>query len=153
MKRAEVPKQTPKEVVTDSIQIENSNVIQHNSEVNLNNEHVKSENSKDDEKKSCISNCRSTIFRLLDLDLLQDPVFISILVGLAIIQLTTSGFTMIFPIFMQDGLNMTTGQTAQLLSVAAGCDLVGNYTHKILGKRGHISQALQFITRGGTEQT
>ena len=63
---------------------------------------------------------------MLDLDLLQDPIFINILIGLGIIQTTTGGYNMIFPIFMINGLNMNPGQVAACLTIAAGFDIVGN---------------------------
>ena len=76
---------------------------------------------------SAIANCWSNFSTMLDLDLLKDPVFINLTIGLAIAFTCSVSFSMVFPFFMQNEINMTRGQTATCMSMQAAFDILGKY--------------------------
>lgn len=77
--------------------------------------------------RSAIANCWESFSRNLDLDLLKDPVFINLTIGLAIAYTCSVSFSMVFPFFMQNEINMTRGQTATSMSLQAAFDILGKY--------------------------
>lgn len=70
--------------------------------------------------------CDKIINRLveaMDLELLKDPTFWSIIIGMALVYTSTTNFTMLFPYFLQNSIGLTRSDTAMCMSVVAGADI------------------------------
>lgn len=59
----------------------------------------------------------------MDLELLRDPVFWSIVIGMGLVYTSTTNFTMLFPYFLQNSIGLTRSDTAMCMSVVAGADI------------------------------
>ncbi|XP_055837708.1 monocarboxylate transporter 12 [Episyrphus balteatus] len=82
------------------------------------------ENSKQDSKTKKL--CDKIINRLveaMDLELLRDPVFWSIIIGMGLVYTSTTNFTMLFPYFLQNSIGLNRSDTAMCMSVVAGADI------------------------------
>ncbi|XP_005179500.2 monocarboxylate transporter 9 [Musca domestica] len=71
----------------------------------------------------CRKLCQRVI-EAMDLELLKDPIFLSIIIGMALVYTSTINFTMIFPSFLQDSVGYTTKTTATCMSIMAGADII-----------------------------
>ncbi|XP_061392738.1 monocarboxylate transporter 9 [Musca vetustissima] len=71
----------------------------------------------------CRKMCQRVI-EAMDLELLKDPIFLSIIIGMALVYTSTINFTMIFPSFLQDSVGYTTKTTATCMSIMAGADII-----------------------------
>ncbi|XP_044734933.1 monocarboxylate transporter 12-B-like [Chrysoperla carnea] len=70
---------------------------------------------------------------ILDLNLLKDPIFLSITFGLSIVYSAGIYFSMLFPFFLQEGPpRLSRGETATCMSVLAGADIVSRLTLPML---------------------
>lgn len=74
------------------------------------------------------------ISKTLDLNLLKDPVFLNITIGLSLVYTVSIFFSMLFPFFLQTGAGLTRGQTATCMSVLAGADILSRLTIPIFSK-------------------
>lgn len=71
--------------------------------------------------------CRKMGHRLaqaMDLELLKDIVFWSIIVGMALVYTATINFTMVFPIFLKQTTGFDSQVVANCMSVVAGADII-----------------------------
>ncbi|XP_075165912.1 uncharacterized protein LOC142238215 [Haematobia irritans] len=71
----------------------------------------------------CSKVCQRLV-EAMDLELLKDPVFWSIIIGMALVYTSTINFTMIFPSFLQDSVGYSTKTTATCMSIMAGADII-----------------------------
>ncbi|XP_073845730.1 uncharacterized protein [Musca autumnalis] len=71
----------------------------------------------------CRKLCQRVI-QAMDLELLKDPIFLSIIIGMALVYTSTINFTMIFPSFLQDSVGYTRKTTATCMSIMAGADII-----------------------------
>ncbi|EDW61848.1 monocarboxylate transporter 13 [Drosophila virilis] len=60
----------------------------------------------------------------MDLELLKDAVFLSIIVGMALVYTATINFTMVFPNFLKHTAGFDSKVVATCMSVVAGADIV-----------------------------
>ncbi|KAH8370333.1 hypothetical protein KR093_003090 [Drosophila rubida] len=60
----------------------------------------------------------------MDLELLKDFVFWSIIVGMALVYTATINFTMVFPSFLQHTAQLNSQLVASCMSVVAGADII-----------------------------
>ncbi|KAJ9582379.1 hypothetical protein L9F63_003272, partial [Diploptera punctata] len=65
----------------------------------------------------------SRIVDLMDLDLLCDPVFVNLALGLALVYTAGINFSLIFPFFLLDTAGLSRAQTALCMSVLACADI------------------------------
>uniref|UniRef100_A0A1I8PHN5 Major facilitator superfamily (MFS) profile domain-containing protein n=1 Tax=Stomoxys calcitrans TaxID=35570 RepID=A0A1I8PHN5_STOCA len=71
----------------------------------------------------CSKVCQRLV-EAMDLELLKDPIFWSIIIGMALVYTSTINFTMIFPSFLQDSVGYSTKTTATCMSIMAGADII-----------------------------
>lgn len=64
----------------------------------LNNKTTADNNTNDSNKKETFL---FKLIKIMDLELLKDPVFISIAIGIALVYTTSLNFSMLFPSFLQ----------------------------------------------------
>ncbi|KAJ4434861.1 hypothetical protein ANN_23432 [Periplaneta americana] len=67
--------------------------------------------------------CWSRVVEVMDLDLLRDPVFVNLALGLALVYTAGINFSLVFPFFLQDTAGLTRSQTALCMSVLASADI------------------------------
>ncbi|XP_069672117.1 monocarboxylate transporter 12 [Periplaneta americana] len=67
--------------------------------------------------------CWSRVVEVMDLDLLRDPVFVNLALGLAFVYTAGINFSLVFPFFLQDTAGLTRSQTALCMSVLASADI------------------------------
>ena len=60
---------------------------------------------------------------MMDLDLLRDPIFVNLALGLALVYTAGINFSLIFPFFLLDTAGLTRSQTAMCMSVLACADI------------------------------
>mgnify|MGYP005984070357 FL=1 len=82
----------------------------------------KAEGEHNSEKK-LKENIFITIVRMFDLDLLKDPIFVNIMMGLALAIFAELNFTVLTPFMLHD-YGLDTSQIAIFLSVLGGADIV-----------------------------
>ncbi|XP_037817704.1 LOW QUALITY PROTEIN: monocarboxylate transporter 14 [Lucilia sericata] len=73
--------------------------------------------------KLCSKICQRLV-QAMDLELLKDPAFWSIIIGMALVYTSTINFTMIFPSFLQYSVGFTKSTTASCMSIMAGADII-----------------------------
>ncbi|XP_053964794.1 monocarboxylate transporter 13 [Anastrepha ludens] len=64
------------------------------------------------------------LVQAMDLELLKDVTFWSIIVGMGLVYTSTIQFTMLFPHFLQYSVGLTSFNTATCMSAVAGADIV-----------------------------
>ncbi|XP_065366589.1 monocarboxylate transporter 14 [Calliphora vicina] len=74
-------------------------------------------------EKLCSKICQRLV-QAMDLELLKDPAFWSIIIGMALVYTSTINFTMIFPSFLQYSVGFTKSTTASCMSIMAGADII-----------------------------
>ncbi|KAM7341758.1 uncharacterized protein ACRADG_009428 isoform 1-T2 [Cochliomyia hominivorax] len=74
-------------------------------------------------EKLCSKICQRLV-QAMDLELLKDPAFWSIILGMALVYTSTINFTMIFPSFLQYSVGFTKSTTASCMSIMAGADII-----------------------------
>uniref|UniRef100_A0A1A9Z5L7 Major facilitator superfamily (MFS) profile domain-containing protein n=1 Tax=Glossina pallidipes TaxID=7398 RepID=A0A1A9Z5L7_GLOPL len=67
---------------------------------------------------------RDRLIEALDLELLKDPIFWNMIIGMALVYTSTINFSMIFPSFLQHTANLSRSTTATCMSIMAGADIV-----------------------------
>uniref|UniRef100_A0A1A9WDY0 Major facilitator superfamily (MFS) profile domain-containing protein n=1 Tax=Glossina brevipalpis TaxID=37001 RepID=A0A1A9WDY0_9MUSC len=64
------------------------------------------------------------LVQALDLELLKDPIFWNMIIGMALVYTSSINFSMIFPSFLQYSANLSRSTTATCMSIMAGADIV-----------------------------
>ncbi|XP_004526474.1 monocarboxylate transporter 13 [Ceratitis capitata] len=72
----------------------------------------------------CCRNVSQRLVQAMDLELLQDVTFLSIIVGMALVYTSTIQFTMLFPHFLMYSVGLSTFNTAMCMSTVAGADII-----------------------------
>lgn len=67
--------------------------------------------------------CWRRIVDIMDLDLLCDPIFVNLALGLALVYTAGINFSLLFPFFLLDTAGLTRSQTAMCMSVLACADI------------------------------
>lgn len=81
---------------------------------------------------------------LYDLDLLRDPIYINIMLGMSIAIFAEMNFSMLTPFILTDR-EMTTAQIANVMSVIAIVDLIGRGAAPYLGEWLHQSPRMMYM--------
>ncbi|XP_067631389.1 monocarboxylate transporter 14 [Eurosta solidaginis] len=87
-------------------------------------EETKTQPQKTAGAKSCCSSICQRLVQAMDLELLKDLSFLSIIVGMALVYTSTIQFTMLFPHFLQYSVGLTSFDTATCMSAVAGADII-----------------------------
>ncbi|XP_077286913.1 uncharacterized protein LOC143911764 isoform X2 [Arctopsyche grandis] len=82
------------------------------------------------EKKKTFSR---KVVEFFDLDLLRDPVFVNIMLGISIAACAEINFSLLTPFILRD-LNFTTAEIAAVLSVIACADIVFRFISPFIGE-------------------
>ncbi|XP_055379709.1 monocarboxylate transporter 12 [Condylostylus longicornis] len=75
------------------------------------------------------------LIEAMDLELLKDPIFLSIIIGMSLIYTATQNFAMLFPYFLQYSTGFSRKETAMCMSVLAFTDLSGRLIIPILSNK------------------
>lgn len=84
------------------------------------------------EKKPLVKRILGSIFKVFDLDLLKDPVFNNILIGLSLANFAELNYTLLLPFILND-FELTTDEIAIFLSVLAVADLIFRFIGPHIG--------------------
>ncbi|KOC62833.1 Monocarboxylate transporter 9 [Habropoda laboriosa] len=90
------------------------------------------DNEKYDKKKSKLRIC-STITELFDLDLLRDPIYVNLMLGMSIAIFAEVNFSQLTPFILMD-MKLSTNQIAAVMSIIASVDLVFRILAPFLGE-------------------
>lgn len=77
--------------------------------------------------RGLLGSCWGGVVDAMDLNLFLDPVFVNIVVGLAVFHVTNINFSMVFPFFILN-LGLTKADAALCMSVTAAADIVARLT-------------------------
>lgn len=72
------------------------------------------------------------VVEFFDLDLLKDPVFVNIMLGISLAACAEINFSLLTPFILKD-LNFTTAQIAAILSVIAAADIIFRFVSPFIG--------------------
>ncbi|KAF4529198.1 hypothetical protein B566_EDAN011444 [Ephemera danica] len=77
--------------------------------------------------RGLLGSCWGGVVDAMDLNMFLDPVFVNIVVGLAVFHVTNINFSMVFPFFILN-LGLTKADAALCMSVTAAADIVARLT-------------------------
>ncbi|RZC41865.1 uncharacterized protein BDFB_001021, partial [Asbolus verrucosus] len=82
---------------------------------------------------------------LFGLQILLDPIFVHIMIGLSLAYTTSISFSTFFPLFLRDDLDMTNIEASTCMSVLSFMDFVGRIIVPLMTKRMNITHRTIFI--------
>ena len=94
---------------------------------------VKMDCDKKCKKKSAMSQIFMKVSQLFDLDLLRDPVYVNIMLGMSIAIFSEINFSQLTPFILTD-MNLSTKEIATVMSLIASVDLVFRSLAPFLGE-------------------
>ncbi|OAD53188.1 Monocarboxylate transporter 9 [Eufriesea mexicana] len=100
--------------------IENDKLLAENSAIKMSNAKVDINEKPEESSKWKIF---TTISEYFDFDLLRDPIYVNLMLGMSIAIFAEINFSQLTPFFLVD-MNITTKETATIMSVIASVDLV-----------------------------
>lgn len=83
--------------------------------------------------------------KTLGFDLLKDPVYVHIVLGLGLVYVSTISFGAFFPIFLQDEAGLTVFQTTTVMTCLSSADVIGRITASEIGRRLKFSNRKFFM--------
>ncbi|KYN43016.1 Monocarboxylate transporter 2 [Trachymyrmex septentrionalis] len=109
------------------------------------NKYSNKENSDDYDKSS--SFIRRTLRRIADLydfDLLRDPIYVNIMLGMSIAIFAEINFSMLTPFILAD-MGLTTAKIANIMSILAIADLISRGAAPYLGEWSRLSPRMMYM--------
>uniref|UniRef100_A0A6P7F783 Monocarboxylate transporter 9-like isoform X2 n=1 Tax=Diabrotica virgifera virgifera TaxID=50390 RepID=A0A6P7F783_DIAVI len=97
--------------------------------------------NKGDEKKHWLRK----ISKALGFELLKDPIYVHIVVGLGLVYVSTVSFGAFFPIFLQDEANLNMIQTTTTMTALSSADVLGRVTASEICRRLKMSNRKTFM--------
>lgn len=85
------------------------------------------------------------IVEFFDLDLLKDPVFVNIVLGISLAACAEINFALLTPFILKD-MNFTTAEIAAILSVIATADIVFRFVSPFIGDWCKKSARIMYLT-------
>lgn len=85
------------------------------------------------ENKSAIRRILQSVADMYDLDLLRDPIYVNLMLGMSIAIFAEANFTLLMPFILAD-MNITTARIASALSILAATDLCSRGVAPFLGE-------------------
>ncbi|XP_056636909.1 uncharacterized protein LOC130445352 [Diorhabda sublineata] len=85
------------------------------------------------------------IINTLGFDLLKDPIYVHIVVGLGLVYVSTVSFGAFFPIFLQDEADLTVFQTTTVMTCLSSADVLGRITASEICRRMKFSNRKFFM--------
>lgn len=86
-----------------------------------------------------------TIANTLGLRMLNDFVFVHIIVGLALVYTCSIAFSMLYPFYLQADRGLDLTQTATCMSVLSGMDILARLTIPVVAKRLRMTSRATFL--------
>lgn len=112
----------------------NQNIMEKNSLLEKENSNFPNKKNYDKDKdESAISRIFHRMANLYDFDLLRDPTYVNIMLGMSIAIFAEINFSMLTPFILAD-MGMATAEIANVMSVIAIADLVGRGVSPYLGE-------------------
>lgn len=100
---------------------------------------------------TCSSGSNSAVCRVLrrvadlyDFDLLRDPIYVNIMLGMSIAIFAEVNFSMLTPFILAD-MGLTTAQIANIMSIIAIVDLVSRGAAPYLGEWLRLSSRMMYM--------
>jgi len=81
---------------------------------------------------------------LYDFDLLRDPIYVNIMLGMSIAIFAEINFSMLTPFILAD-MGLTTAKIANVLSIIAIMDLISRGAAPYLGEWLHLSPRMMYM--------
>lgn len=88
--------------------------------------------------------CCARIVRMFDLDLLKDPAFLSMLVGMGIALSSDMSFSLLLPLIMGD-YNFDTQTTAKLQAVVGAADIFSRFLTPFITRKTTLSARVAYL--------
>uniref|UniRef100_A0A7G3APR5 Putative monocarboxylate transporter n=1 Tax=Lutzomyia longipalpis TaxID=7200 RepID=A0A7G3APR5_LUTLO len=98
-------------------------------------------------RKSFRKRCRRQLLRVakfFDLDLLQDPIYVNMMLGMSIAIFAELNFSLFTPFILAD-MNFTTEEIASVMSLLAISDIVFRFLAPFIGDYFHQSSRLMYM--------
>lgn len=80
---------------------------------------------------------------ILDLDLLTDPIYVHIIIGLSLVYTCNIGFSMLFPFFLHEKFDLK--YTAICMSISSGADIMARLTIPLIANNFHLGNRMTFL--------
>lgn len=96
------------------------------------------------EKKSTITRIFKTISEYFDLDLLRDPIYVNIMLGMSIAIFAEINFSQLTPFFLSD-MKISNNQIATVMSVIASVDLMFRILAPFIGEWLHQPPRIMYL--------
>lgn len=96
------------------------------------------------EKKSTIIRILNTISNYFDLDLLRDPIYVNIMLGMSVAIFAEINFSQLTPFFLAD-MKISTNQIATVMSTIASVDLVFRTLAPFIGEWLHQPPRIMYL--------
>ncbi|XP_072380190.1 uncharacterized protein [Diabrotica undecimpunctata] len=97
--------------------------------------------NKDEEKHHWLRK----VSKALGFELLKDPIYVHIVVGLGLVYVSTVSFGAFFPIFLQDEANLNMLQTTTTMTALSSADVLGRVTASEICRRLKMSNRKTFM--------
>lgn len=107
-------------------------------------DNLTTEEKYDDEDKSVIYRIWDRIANLYDFDLLRDPIYVNIMLGMAIAIFAEINFSLTTPFILAD-MKMTTAKIANIMSVIAIVDFISRGMAPYLGEWLHQTPRIMYM--------
>ncbi|KZC08122.1 Monocarboxylate transporter 2 [Dufourea novaeangliae] len=85
------------------------------------------------EKKSVLKEISQKLIQLFDLDLLRDPIYVNMMVGMSVAIFAEANFSQLTPFILTD-MNLSTKEISTIMSLTASTDLVFRTLAPFLGE-------------------
>ncbi|KAL0121787.1 hypothetical protein PUN28_006923 [Cardiocondyla obscurior] len=122
--------------------MENNSLL--NKEANKEASYSIQENNKCDRNNSAIRQILRRVADLYDFNLLRDPIYINIMLGMSIAIFAEINFSMLTPFILAD-MGLITSQIANVMSIIAIVDLVFRGASSFLGEWLHLSPRMMYM--------
>nr|CAD7196292.1 unnamed protein product [Timema douglasi] len=99
----------------------------------------------DKKQPGAFASCMARIVDMMDLDLLSDPVFVNIVVGLAVVYTAGINFSMIYPFYLHMDVGMTLTDTATCMSVLAAFDILSRLIVPQITDRLNVGSRITYL--------
>nr|CAD7437776.1 unnamed protein product [Timema bartmani] len=100
---------------------------------------------KPDKNPGAFASCMARMVDMMDLDLLSDPVFVNIVVGLAVVYTAGINFSMIYPFYLHMDVGMTLADTATCMSVLAAFDILSRLIVPQITDRLNVGSRITYL--------
>ncbi|KYQ56362.1 Monocarboxylate transporter 9 [Trachymyrmex zeteki] len=108
------------------------------------NEYSNKENNDDSKSSSSVHRILRRIADLYDFDLLRDPIYVNIMLGMSIAIFAEINFSMLTPFILAD-MGLTTAKIADIMSIIAIADLISRGAAPYLGEWWRLSARMMYM--------